>query len=179
MNDGLITDNTTAALQPLTGHGGGVYVLEGTFNMHGGTISNNTTVYQGGGIRLQDGTFNMHAGTIIGNTAGFSAGGIELYHSTLNMIGAGTKTISENTATTLNGGGIHNIFGTFNTTNNTGDVIITNNTTGAHGGGFIMDTSSNSITIDERWTITGNTAAGQRWWNSFSRAKYYYKYGIR
>ena len=66
MNTGSqITDNTCVAV------GGGVYVVDGTFTMNGGTISGNTagSYGGGGGVYMNGGTFTMNGGTISGNTA--------------------------------------------------------------------------------------------------------------
>ena len=84
------------------GYGGAVYVMQGTFNMEGGTISGNTA-NSGGGVMLYQGTFNMEGGTLSDNTA-FSpnnpdsgnGGGVCIFQGTFTMSGG---TLSGNTAT--------------------------------------------------------------------------------
>ena len=50
-------------------YGGGVYVEKnGTFNMYGGTITENNADY-GGGVYVKSGTFNMYGGSIKKNTS--------------------------------------------------------------------------------------------------------------
>jgi hypothetical protein len=67
MYDGIkLTSNRTNITSPR--RGGGVTVEEGgTFNMHGGIISGNSSNY-GGGVRVLSGTFNKTGGTIYGYT---------------------------------------------------------------------------------------------------------------
>jgi len=108
-------------------HGGGV--MSGTpaanqFNMTGGTIFGNTADDTGGGVRMTNGVFTMGSGllddgtvttgTISGNTARNDGGGIWLGTGTaianarLNLT-ANVGTISNNTATYGNGGGIFTV----------------------------------------------------------------------
>jgi TolB-like protein len=54
--------------------GGGVFVMNETFEMNGGTISGNYAQY-GGGV-YNYGTFTMRGGTITGNTASENGGGV-------------------------------------------------------------------------------------------------------
>ena len=100
--------------------GCGVYVQYGTFNMYGGSITDNTVGGSGGGVcATNSSTFNMYGGSITGNSA--SQGGGVYAASTFNMYGG---TISGNTAKS-NGGGV------FVTTQNftvSGNAKITDNT---------------------------------------------------
>ena len=57
--------------------GGGVR-NSGTFTMKGGEISNNTASF-GGGVSNWQGTFEMFGGVISGNTANWNGGGVLLY----------------------------------------------------------------------------------------------------
>jgi len=57
-------------------NGGGVSLTGGTFTMSGGTISNNTASGNGGGVYLGNGTFTMRNGTIMGNIASSAGGGV-------------------------------------------------------------------------------------------------------
>jgi hypothetical protein len=80
--------------------GGGVFIYQGTFIMNGGTISGNTAKEGGGGI---NGSFTMNGGTISGNTAK-QGGGVcisDYSGKTFTMNGG---TISGNTATVYGGG---------------------------------------------------------------------------
>jgi len=88
-----------------TDHGGGVFTYhDTTFNMIGGEITGNeTAVYSGGGAYLH-GTFNMSGGTISNNIGKTHGGGL-MCKSYCNITGG---TITENTATTNTGGGIGN-----------------------------------------------------------------------
>ncbi|MCD7745418.1 MAG: hypothetical protein LUI13_09085 [Lachnospiraceae bacterium] len=79
----------------VTQYGGGVYVTGGTFRMSGGTISSNTTQY-GGGVFQSSGTVRLTGGTISGNTVTNRGGGIYLSSGTMTLSGV---TISENVAT--------------------------------------------------------------------------------
>lgn len=59
--------------ETFVGYGGGVFIGPGAvFNMHGGTIENNTSNY-GGGVCNVNGTFNMTGGIIQNNKASVAA----------------------------------------------------------------------------------------------------------
>lgn len=81
--------------------GGGVYILEGTFYMHGGIISGNEAKNYGGGVMVDQGTMHMSGGEISGNKCENYGGGICNYFGTLTVTGG---TVKENQAE--NGGGI-------------------------------------------------------------------------
>ena len=73
MYGGIIDSNRS-----LGAGAGGVRVYRGTFNMSGGTISNNTARDNGGGVNVDGGygqAFNMSGGSITGNTAQHYGGG--------------------------------------------------------------------------------------------------------
>ena len=63
MESGAVSANTAA-------NGGGVYIAGGgIFTMNDGDISGNKAVDAGGGgVNVYDGTFDMHGGTISGNS---------------------------------------------------------------------------------------------------------------
>ena len=97
--------------------GRGVDVSQGTFNMYGGSITDNKAL-NNVGVRLDYGTFNMYGGNITENKTGTSQstkqkganGGVSVgEHSIFNMY-AGT--ISGNVG--ANGGGVGISKGTFN-----------------------------------------------------------------
>jgi len=97
MQEGSVITGNTADV-------GGAVNSNGTFNMHGGTISNNHATIDAGGVRILGGTFNMHSGAIItNNTSAGSGGGVRLSFSTFNMHGG---TISNNTVSSGSGGGV-------------------------------------------------------------------------
>lgn len=140
--------------------GGGVsnYGYKSTFNMYGGTISNNTTTGSGGGVIVgadRSNIFNMYDGTISGNTTSGSGGGVFMDYGTFNMYGG---TITGNTANVEGGGVFVNGYGTFNLQ----DGTISNNKSTAsknisyqYGGGGVY---SNGHLYLSGGTITGNTA---------------------
>lgn len=89
--------------------GSGIFV-QGTFNMHGGTITgcDGSMIGLGGAVAVHGGTFNMYAGTITQNEVsgyGGEGGGVLIYADqgpcTFNMFGG---TISENYAAGFGGG---------------------------------------------------------------------------
>ncbi len=136
MYGGSITGNEGQA-------GGGVYLDGGTFNMHGGSISNNNvkdyeedTMSQGGGVYIRSGTFNMRGGTISNNTAFYT-----------------TKPNHTGSTSTGRGGGIF-IFRGSSCVFNFYDGTIANNTAESSGGGIYADDGSNVNIIGG--TISGN-----------------------
>jgi hypothetical protein len=140
-----------------------VYVYDGTFNMSGGTISNNTAAFDGGGVYVNaNATFTMSGGTISGNTAGYG-GGVCLYRGgTFNMTGG---TISGNTSNgnNLTGGGGGGVCldegGTFNMSGTA--KIIDNIANDGNGGGVHMNARFNDVTFNMMGgTISGNQATG-------------------
>jgi hypothetical protein len=111
----LVTvDGTNARLELKAGtisgntgeEGAGVIVIEGAFNMSGGTISNNTATNRGGGVEVSDdGVFTMSAGTISNNivTGGGGSGGVYV-RGAFTMSGG---YIQGNTAGSGVGGGVN------------------------------------------------------------------------
>ena len=82
--------------------GGGVETF-GTFNMHGGAISNNLGADGGGGISVRTGVFNMYEGTISYNESWFSGAGVHLHSGHLNLHG-GNITFNKTIEGTFGGG---------------------------------------------------------------------------
>ncbi|MBQ6420441.1 MAG: leucine-rich repeat protein, partial [Clostridia bacterium] len=81
--------------------GGNVYMMAGTFNMYGGTITNSAADY-GGGVYIKGGTFNMYDGAITGCKAETDDGGaVYVQSGAFNMYGG---TISNCTAVWYGGG---------------------------------------------------------------------------
>ncbi len=150
----------TGTITHTSGSGCGVsnYGHKSTFNMYGGTISNNTTTGSGGGVIVganRDNIFNMYDGTISGNTTSGSGGGVFMDYGTFNMYGG---TITGNTANVEGGGVFVNGYGTFNLQ----DGTISNNKSTAsrkssyeYGGGGVYAIGKLNLSGG---TITGNTA---------------------
>ena len=92
----------------LMGNNGGVYLVNSTFNLEGGSICGNICSGDGGGVwPYYGGTFNMSGGSICGNTAAGEGGGVYLWenqssHSSMYLSGGTVK----NNVSVGTGGGI-------------------------------------------------------------------------
>ena len=112
---GKITHGTDSNGEKYDGRG--VDVSQGTFNMYGGSITDNKELY-GVGVNLYYGTFNMYGGNITENKTGTSQstqqkgadGGVSVGEHSIFYMYAGT--ISNNEG--ANGGGVGISKGTFN-----------------------------------------------------------------
>ena len=133
-NSGLIQDNESTGNNY---GGGGLYIYLGTANLFGGQVVSNTAVNDGGGMELRFGNLNIDGSHISNNQAGHWGGAIFNSGGTMTMtnttifnnqatLGGGIATnvdfdgptasqniisqsaILSNTATTDEGGGIHN-----------------------------------------------------------------------
>ena len=112
---GKITHGTDSNGEKYDGRG--VDVSQGTFNMYGGSITDNKALY-GVGVKLYYGTFNMYGGNITENKTGTSQstqqkgadGGVSVGEHSIFYMYAGT--ISNNEG--ANGGGVGISKGTFN-----------------------------------------------------------------
>ena len=154
MRGGEIVGNTTTSAV-FAAEGGGVNNI-GTFTMHGGTISDNISIYTryGGGVNNR-GTFTMYNGIISNNEASFGGG--------VNNMGTfymHDGEITENTARGI-GGGVNNMgtltsVGTFTMHDGT---IVGNE---AVSGGGIQAGYNDGVTITtiNRGTISENIATG-------------------
>ena len=130
--------------------GGAVYIDFGTFNMYGGTISNNT-VYCGGGVYVKAGVFNMYGGIISGNRASWG-GGVANYGTFTLYDGL----ITDNSAEY--GGGVlvdYNVY--TNPVFNLNGGTITGNTA-TYGGGIISCTGEYGAFNLSGGTVSDNTA---------------------
>lgn len=107
--------------------GGGVYMLDGTLNLFGGSVSNNTAAYSGGGIYANEGALNIFGGSVSNNTAGFNGGGVYKYRGVFDLHDG---SVSDNVAA-FDGGGVYMLDGTFNLSGGS----VSNNTANDHGGG--------------------------------------------
>jgi len=144
MNNGTISNHNSNIH-----NGGGVYVINGTFNMNGGTISGNKSSY-GGGVYVSSSTFNMSGGTISSNTIRGSGGGVHVEGGTFTMSGG---TISDNVSGY--GGGVYVTNGTFTMS---GGIISGNTVSGGAGGGVFVNNGTFTIIDGE---ISGNTASSR------------------
>ena len=168
--------------------GGGVAVSDGTFNMYGGTITDNIKGANnyGGGVYVSRGTFNMYNGKIINNATSadsYGGGGVYVSRGTFNMydgeisgntaLGEGggilladkstfimtDGSISKNVGGDTNyGGGICVSYGSTFTMKG-GDV--TGNKSGKGGGVYVLEaetTYGKNTFHMDGGTITGNTA---------------------
>ena len=138
--------------------GDAVTVNGGTFEMEGGTITDNNASHCGGVVNVSNGgQFTMTGGEISGNTGtGLNVTG----SSSSATIGRGAA-ISGNTVTTdgASCGGVHVLDGGSVTLNG---GTISNNTVPENGGGVFIN--SGTFTMDSG-SITGNTAGtdGNGW----------------
>ena len=140
--------------------GGGVWMQSGTFNLYDGSISGNETG-SGGGVYMSGGTFNMYGGSISGNRAGTYGGGVYVKSGTFNLYGGSIdKNYSEKY-----GGGVGMGGGTFNMTGGdidknkapyNGGVYVDG---GEYVGGGVFNMSDGSISRNEA-TSNGNSCGG-------------------
>ena len=143
-------------------YGGGVYVEKnGTFNMYGGTITENNADY-GGGVYVKSGTFNMYGGSIKKNTSdgGSGAGVYVEKNGTFNM--KNTASVTGNTigygSSAGFGGGVYvnggklEMNGTSSVTNN-----IAGNSNGSSGGGVYVN-NGGTFEMHNNASVTGNKA---------------------
>ncbi len=173
MNNGNICNNSTPGTFGQD-CGGGIS-NEGTINIKGGNIFNNTADYGGGIHNSGVGTVNIEGGNIYNNKTR-TGGGIQNY-GTINMSGG---KIYSNTSTT-SGGGLDS--GTGGYINMTGGII-ENNTSGNGGGVAVaanVSTGKSTIILDGG-IIRNNKATthgGLAIYNSSSWVgTYIYKSGI-
>jgi hypothetical protein len=158
MNGGIIggedpgDGNTVSTAQD---SGGGVLVLDGSFDMYGGTIQSNKAAdpWSGGGV-YNNGAFTMYGGVIQKNTAqGTSSGGGILNNGTFNM---NSGIIQENIAAVdSSGGGVLNK-GTAFTMND--GTIKKNEVQGTYSGGGVYHSSGTFIM--NAGIIAGNRVLG-------------------
>ncbi|MHC6204388.1 right-handed parallel beta-helix repeat-containing protein [Breznakiellaceae bacterium SP9] len=128
-----------------------------TFEMTGGTISDNTAAGGGGGgvYMLNNSSFRMASGTISTNTAAGGAGVYMISTTHAEMTGG---TISANIA---GGGGVYMLN---NSSFRMAGGTISANTTAGHGAGVYINDSTSSNAVFEMTAaarISGNTATGR------------------
>ena len=113
LSDGEISNNeirdTVENSKNIATAGAGV-IVEGTFNMTGGTVSGNKNAHYGAGLYITvKGTANLTGGTITGNEAKTAGGGVYLANSVAHgerLTVANTPVISDNTVN----GAANNLF---------------------------------------------------------------------
>jgi hypothetical protein len=153
--------------------GGGVLVLDGSFNMVGGIIQSNNAMAQGsgGGVLVVDGSFGMFTGTIQSNNAEAegSGGGVGVSPTgTFNLYNGAIKGNSALAAVGVESGGGVFITGTDSYPSNYGRFNMYN---GTIGGENVEDANTaakgaNGVCIlkgeftKSGGTITGNTGNG-------------------
>ena len=153
MTSGEIANNTANI------YGGGVCLDGGTFTMNGDAVISDNTTYNGGGVSIisvwsyNSGTFTMEGGTISGNTASSGNGGGVFVWSSGGITMSG-GTISGNTAPF--GGGVCVQDGTFMLS---GGTISGNTASSGNGGGVCVD-NTGTFTMSGG-TISGNTASSR------------------
>lgn len=149
--DGAVIDGNKA------NNGGGIYIMnQGTVNLKGGIIQNNSTsgnYTYGGGIYVSGGIFHMTGGTIQGNSCSYQGGGI--------YVPAG-----QNVRVTLEGGEIkgntpQGVFGASDSTLYLGASIAVSDTIEfTKGSGKIILNSPVSNTFQLKYSITGEPKNG-------------------
>ena len=146
LSGGVIANNTALT-------GGGVYNINGRFNVYGGKISSNTA-YEGGGVtNYLDSTFSLFEGGVIANnTANWIGGGV-YNRGTFSLTGG---IISNNTA--VYGGGVSILVMTNISTMERG--VIANNTASINGGGvYIAFNDLNKLFISNGMVFSNNYAS--------------------
>lgn len=140
-------------------YGGGVYVEEdGEFNMSGKAVIDGNTAKRGGGI-LSNGKFKMDGGTVSNNTATeYEGGGIVIYGGEGEISKGSIKGNKTETKSDLGGGGIYVNTGAKLTITN---VVIRNNTAATMGGGLAACIRGETyVYATDGAAIFGNTAKG-------------------
>ena len=130
-----------------------------TLNMRGGEISGNRATDEGGAVHVVDKncTFNLSGGKITGNTSVYG-GAVYLNQepSVLNMTGG---EISGNTATG-NGGGVY-IYRSGSVCNLSNGKIEKNTANGSGGGIYINPSNNGQLKLSGNPVVTGNTVSGK------------------
>jgi hypothetical protein len=141
-------------------YGGGVYLGSGTFDMSGGTITDNRAEMGGGVLATSSMTFTMSGSASVSNNEAIElAGGVHIDGTTFTM--EDTASISGNTVTSPpsgeGGGGVYMYSGNFSMVDSasiSGNTAT--NSSNAVGGGVFM--YSGNFSMDDNASISGNTA---------------------
>jgi len=168
----LATDNCQVDHNTAGMNGGGLD-LEGVIHLRETDVSSNTAIRGGGGINLHYTQFEMTDGNIAGNLAGMDGGGMDIYGSFApggpGYINLDRVTLSNNTASAGDGGGIYNWGGTLSLTNVTmsGNSAISGSggalcyTQGGFGGSPVPTTIRSSTFAYNRASAGGGSAIGK------------------
>jgi hypothetical protein len=142
--DASVIDNYAHGASSSQGNGGGVGVHGSIFTMSDNSkISDNTAYDSGGGVYIANtgGTFNMSGGTISDNLANTGGGVYVFNNSTFNMSGNASvigNTVQGANNADPNGGGVGVFNSTFTMSNNS---TISGNTADNDGGGIFINSS--------------------------------------
>lgn len=163
-NAGKITHGSSTDGTKYIGFGvelDGPYNMYGaTFNMYGGTITENQTNSHNdfrGGVLVNSGTFNMYGGVISDNSFWNSGGGVVVLSNCVFSMYGGS--IARNNTKNGNGGGVYVEGGTFNMSGGS----ITNNTAARNGGGVfcmggaVMYLSGSSVISGNKLTSNADS----------------------
>ena len=147
LSDGNISSNSVKSVGADTGLGAGIFNYDGTLDIKGGLISDNTGAENGGGVYNMSAA-TMSGGTISGNSATNSGGGVHTSNS-FTMSGG---TISGNTASF--GGGVIINDNSFEISHGT----IEANTASSFGGGVFVSKSTAQLAIKGDCEIRQNSS---------------------
>jgi hypothetical protein len=151
-------------------NGGGLYVDSGDVTISDGAVSYNEASTDGGGIYVNNGDVTMSGGKVNNNKAQLNGGGIAVVGTNANNLQTvtvdGNITVSNNVATTGNGGGIYIVYGQFTMSETATEAKIENNAAcnwdklndpdyGNGGGVYVLD---GEVTINGG-AINGNTCS--------------------
>lgn len=162
IQEGAVLQNNLAGRESKGYDGGAVYIENGTGEMTGGVIQNNTARNNGGGVSVCHGTFTMSGGEIVGNTAVYGGGICAVRGGRVEL--RDNALISKNSAS--DGGGVnlgaHTTAEAYygnekQTLEMTGGTISTNSASNNGGGIFIQ---SNSSAIIREGDIVENEITG-------------------
>lgn len=159
IQNGAVLQNNLAGRTEKGYDGGAVYIENGTGEMTGGKIQNNTARNNGGGVSVCYGSFTMSGGEIVENTARYGGGICAVRGAHIKI--TDNALISKNSAES--GGGIN--LGAHTTTEAYYDKkqqtlemtggTISANSAGRSGGGIFIQ--SNSVATISKGDIVNNT----------------------
>ena len=159
MTGGELTLNRAIGMGGL-GNGGAIYVQTGTFELNGGTLSNNYSRRYGGAININQGAvLNLTKGTISGNTSSHG-GGVSQEAGQCEMSISKDIVLTGNTSS--NDGGA--LFIEMGKVTLDGCTITNNTATNGNGGSVALKAArvqgSIDMTIQNNAVIKDNTAGG-------------------
>lgn len=166
---GLLTSftNITMSRNEAEAHGGGMALYAGgspfSFEVAGGTVSENQSAKDGGGLLLSNsgnGSLTLRQMALTGNTAGGSGGG--MYHAVTSGDSSSSLTMTEasieNNTAGAEGGGLRLTSGSGILSAVLTDCTVSSNTARGNSGGGIWNGGSNaSLTLDGSTSVTDNS----------------------